>query len=107
MVVVKLIEVNAGSLNVLCGDITADAITCDSLTASTITSVGLISTGDVNVGAGKFTVDNTNGNVLTKGTLCRRNWNSKATTLNGSLAVSGVATLSEYWMLIKESCWYW
>ena len=90
--------INAGSLNVLCGDITADAITCDSLTASTgtVTSVGLISTGDVNVGAGKFTVDNTNGNVLTKGTLTvGETGTPKATTLNGSLAVSGVVTLSE------------
>ena len=91
-------DINAGSLNVLCGDITADAITCDSLTASTgtVTSVGLISTGDVNVGAGKFTVDNTNGNVLTKGTLTvGETGTPKATTLNGSLAVSGVVTLSE------------
>ena len=96
------VGIDAGALSINCGDISADAITCDSLTASTgaVTCVGVISTGDVNVGGGQFTVDNTNGNLLTKGTFTVGEPSGtgnghQLTTLNGPLAVSGVVTLSE------------
>ena len=46
--------------------------------------------------AGLFTVDNTNGNLLTKGTFTvGENAAPQLTTLNGDLNVSGAVTLSE------------
>jgi hypothetical protein len=100
--------IDATGLDIVCGEITCsngltlgtqgtDANETNSLTATgSLTSVGLISTGDVNVGAGKFTVDNGTGNILTKGTLTVGETASpQLTTLNGALNVSGVVTLSE------------